>query len=432
MNLSSTMNDSLPREGVSRRSGSIEVNRRYLKDWITDSPAVRILPTTFFNFFCYLSIGLLLATLPGFVHHQLGLSPFWAGLAVSSQYLATLVTRPKAGSMTDLMGPRKTVLLGQMAGLLSGLCLIAAAALKSKTMACFTVLLISRLILGCGESCIATGSTTWGLGRAAPGYAAQTISWSGIASYGAMAAGAPIGIWLEARHGIGSIGMAVSVVFLLSLAGALPLPGVPIVHAARLPVLKVLSKVLLHGLVLAFATVGFAAIASFVTLYYASRQWTDPAHALVVFGSCFVVTRALFASTINRWDGFRVAALSLIVESVGLFILWLSTTPEMALVGAALSGSGFALVFPALGVEVVKTIADQNRGSALGVFTAFLDLAMGVTGPIAGLIVGRFGYSAVFLYGSGSAICAFVLTLFLYHLVREERASQRASRLLET
>jgi MFS family permease len=406
-----------------RRSGSIEVNRRYLQDWITDSPAVRIIPTTFFNFFCYLSIGLLLATLPGFVHHQLGLSPFWAGLAVSSQYLATLVTRPKAGSMTDIMGPRKTVLFGQLAGLLSGLCLIAAASLKSRTMACFTVLLISRLILGCGESCIATGSTTWGLGRAAPGYAAQTISWSGIASYGAMAAGAPIGIWLEARHGIGSIGVAVSGVFLLSLAGALPLHGVPILHAARLPVLKVLNRVLLHGLVLAFGTVGFATIASFTTLYYASRHWAYPAHALVVFGSCFIVTRLLFASTINRWDGFRVAALSFVVESVGLFILWLATTPEMALAGAALSGSGFALVFPALGVEVVKTIADQNRGSALGIFTAFLDLSMGVTGPVAGFIVGKFGYSAVFLYGSGSAICAFVLTLFLYHLVREGRVA---------
>src|SRR5580704_15924061 len=156
--------------------------------------------------------------------------------------------------MTDIMGPRSTVLLGQLAGLLSGLCVIAAASLKSKTMACFTVLLISRLILGCGESCIATGSTTWGLGRAAPGYAAQTISWSGIASYGAMAAGAPIGSWLEARYGIGSIGMAVSGVFLLSLAGALPLPGVPVLHAARLPVLKVLNRVLLHGLVLAFGT----------------------------------------------------------------------------------------------------------------------------------------------------------------------------------
>jgi predicted MFS family arabinose efflux permease len=113
---------------------------------------------------------------------------------------------------------------------------------------------------------------------------------------------------------------------------------------------------------------------------------------------------------------------SFIVESAGLFVLWSATTHDVALAGAALSGCGFALVFPALGVEALKTVADQNHGAALGVFTGFLDLAMGITGPIAGFIVGKFGYSALFLYGSGAAGCAFVLTLLLYHLVREPHA----------
>ncbi len=166
--------------------------------------------TDLFIVFYYLTIGLLLAVLPGFVHLHLGLSPLWAGVAISSQYLATLVSRPKAGRMTDVLGPRATVLVGQVVGLLSGLCLVAAASLQSKTMACFVVLLISRLILGCGESCVATGATTWGLGRVDPAYAAQVISWSGIAAYGAMAAGAPLGIWLETRYGLESIGVAAS------------------------------------------------------------------------------------------------------------------------------------------------------------------------------------------------------------------------------
>jgi hypothetical protein len=56
------------------------------------------------------------------------------------------------------------------------------------------------------------------------------------------------------------------------------------------------------------------------------------------------------------------------------------------------------------------------------VYTAFLDLAMGVTGPIAGFIIGKFGYSAIFLCGSGAASSACVLTLLLYHLVREPHA----------
>jgi hypothetical protein len=221
---------------------------------------------------------------------------------------------------------------------------------------------------------------------------------------------------------------------LLSLALALPLAGVPTVRGAHLAFSSVLGRVLLHGLGLSLSTVGFAAIASFTGLYYASRDWDDPALALILFGSCFIVTRLLLAGTINRWDGFRVAMVSFMVESGGLFVLWSARTHDVALAGAALSGCGFALVFPALGVEALKTVADQNHGAALGVYTAFLDLAMGITGPMAGFIVGRFGYSAIFLYGSGAAGCGFVLTVLLYHLVREPRArlSRKTLEPLET
>jgi hypothetical protein len=175
-------------------------------------------------------------------------------------------------------------------------------------------------------------------------------------------------------------------IWLLSLALALPLAGVPILRGVRLPFPTVLGKVLLHGLGLTFGTVGFAAIASFTTLYYASRHWTDPSLALVLFGGCFVVIRLLFAGAIVRWDRFRVAFVSFIAESAGLSVLWSATTHDMALAGAALSGCGFALIFPALGVEAVKTVADQNRGAALGVHTPFLDLAMAITGPLQDLL----------------------------------------------
>src|ERR1017187_9520444 len=406
----------------------------FLRHLIPTSTTIRIIHTSLFVFFYYLTIGLLLAVLPGFIHLHLGLSLFWAGVAISSQYVATLATRSNAGQMADVLGPRATVLVGQAVGLLSGLFLIVAASLQSKAVACFVVLLISRLILGCGESCVATGAITWGLGRVDATYAAQVISWSGIASYGAMAAGAPLGIWLETRYGLESIGVAALGESVPNLALALPVAGVPTLRGAHLAFSSVLGRVSPHGLGLTLGTVGFAAIATFTGLYYASRHWTDPALALMLFGTCFIVTRLLFASAINRWDGFRVAMVSFILESAGLFVLWSATTHDVALAGAGLSGCGFALVFPALGVEALKMVADQNHGAALGVYTAFLDLAMGITGPIAGVIVGNFGSPAVFLYGSGAASCAIMLTLLLYHLVREphERLSQERLEPLET
>jgi predicted MFS family arabinose efflux permease len=60
-------------------------------------------------------------------------------------------------------------------------------------------------------------------------------------------------------------------------------------------------------------------------------------------------------------------------------------------------------VFPALGVEALKRVLPANRGSAMGAFVAFLDIAYGLSGPAAGAIAGQFGYAAVYLFG---VVCA--------------------------
>jgi MFS family permease len=376
---------------------------------MVNSLTLRIVRTSLFIFFCYLIIGALLATLPGYVHLHLRFSTFWAGVGVSSQYVATLISRPKVGRMTDVLGPRTVVLLGQLACFLSGLLLLFAVTLEHNAIFCFVALLISRVALGCGESGVATGSTTWGLARVKSDRAAQVISWSGIASYGGMSIGAPLGIWLENAHGLIAISIAVIAVSLLNFAVALPVPGVPILRDEHLPFPEVLRKVFLDGLGLSLGTIGFGTIASFTTLYYASRHWDAPALAMTLFGVSFIATRLIFADTINRWGGIRVAMLSFVVESAGLLLLWSATSPDMARAGAALSGCGFALVFPALGVEAVNAVAESDRGSALGVYTALLDLALAITGPVAGFIIGNWGYPAIFLYGSAASACAFIL-----------------------
>jgi len=57
------------------------------------------------------------------------------------------------------------------------------------------------------------------------------------------------------------------------------------------------------------------------------------------------------------------------------------------------------LAFLALGVEALKTVADQNPG-----------LHSVCTGPIARFIVGKLGHSAIFLYSSGAGACASTTT----------------------
>jgi MFS family permease len=88
----------------------------------------------------------------------------------------------------------------------------------------------------------------------------------------------------------------------------------------------------------------------------------------------------------------------------------------MALAGAALTGFGNSLVFPALGVQAVERVSLENRGTALGVYTVFADVSFFMVGPVAGAIIGVFGYASVFLFALVCVLGALGIALILHRM----------------
>ncbi|CAM7919131.1 major Facilitator Superfamily protein [Escherichia coli 1-392-07_S3_C1] len=82
----------------------------------------------------------------------------------------------------------------------------------------------------------------------------------------------------------------------------------------------------------------------------------------------------------------------------------------MAKIGVLLAGAGFSLVFPALGVVAVKAVPQQNQGAALATYTVFMDLSLGVTGPLAGLVMSWAGVPVIYLAAAGLVAIALLLT----------------------
>ncbi|MFO5801834.1 MFS transporter, partial [Klebsiella pneumoniae] len=124
---------------------------------------LRIVSVVIFNFASYLTIGLPLAVLPGYVHDVMGFSAFWAGLVISLQYFATLLSRPHAGRYADLLGPKKIVVFGLGGCFLSGLSYLLAAWGSGWPLISLLLLCLGRVILGIGQRFAGTGSA---LGRA--------------------------------------------------------------------------------------------------------------------------------------------------------------------------------------------------------------------------------------------------------------------------
>ena len=175
---------------------------------------------------------------------------------------------------------------------------------------------------------------------------------------------------------------------------------------------SILIGVLPFGLALAIGGLGFGVIASFIALYFLHLNWQGASVALTIYGLSFVTARALFASLINRFGGYRCAVVSFLVEAIGLAVLAIPHRP-FAYLGSCLTGLGFSLIFPALGVEAANAFPPNVRGSVLGIYASFVDFSLFVAGPLAGLVISSYGYSVVFSCTAAAVVAAMGGTLWL-------------------
>ena len=362
----------------------------------------------------------MLAVLPTFAHSKLGVGAFVAGLMISLQYIATFVSRPRAGLMTDTIGPKKTVRYGLIACALAGLFVFLGALTVEHFYLSVTFFIFSRLAMGTGESLCSTGAIMWAIGSVGSERTAQVISLNGVATYGALAIGAPLGFMIEKSCGFWFVGFMILASSTTGYYFANRLPSTSTISGDRFSVGRILKKVTPFGISLALGGLGFGVIATFIALYFNHQEWKGAALALSIFGFVFVTTRLVFSNAIVRFGGFRVVQVSLLIEATGLIVLGLGRTSEIAYVAAGLIGLGFALVFPALAVEMVKDFPRSMHGSAIGIYTAFTDLSLFLTGPIAGLIIERYGYQNDFFLTAAAVISSLVLVFYLQFTHRHE------------
>jgi predicted MFS family arabinose efflux permease len=102
-----------------------------------------------------------------------------------------------------------------------------------------------------------------------------------------------------------------------------------------------------------------------------------------------------------------------LIEAAGLALIWAAPSAGVAFAGAVLTGLGYALVYPGLGVEAVRRVPPQSRGLAMGAYTAFFDLGIAVASPALGLIATGAGLQIAFLVSALIVLCAATVTLRL-------------------
>jgi MFS family permease len=373
-------------------------------------PLVRFAPAVLIIFCGYLTIGMPLVVLPLQIRDQLGLGSLTVGIAIGIQPLVTLVTRQLAGSLCDRKGPKLAMLAGGCCALAASLIYLFSAAVPIGASAAIAAIVAARVVHGLGESLLITGSLAWAIAMVGASNTGNVMVWAGIGMYGAVAVGAPLGLWLMTATWLGggfaAVGLVATICSLLAtLIGVLVAPIAP--HGGkRLPFIQVAFRIAPFGAGLMLATLGFGGIAAFAALDFQSKGWPGAGFVLAGFGAAYIATRVLFGHWPDRFGGARVALGSLTIEACGQVLLWLAPIPAVAFTGAIMTGVGFSLVFPSFGIEAVKQVSAADRGSSLGAYVAFFDLGFALAGPVTGLIASALGYPPVFAFGAMSAIVA--------------------------
>src|SRR6266704_2284045 len=355
-----------------------------------------LLPIMATVFIAFLVIGIAMPVLPLHVHRGLELSTFVVGLVAGSQFAASLFSRLWAGRHSDSRGAKHAVVTGLLLAAVAGLLYLLSLRFVSKPEISVTILLLGRALLGAGESFIITGAQSWGLALAGPQNTGRVLARMGTAMYAAFALGAPAGTALYASYGFDAIALATTLLPLATLMLVWPLRRVAPTARGRPAFSKVVSAVWMPGVGLALSSVGLGAVTAFVALLFAARGWTVWP-AFTTFAVAFIFARVVFGHLADRIGGAKVALVSVLIEAVGQALIWLAPWSALALIGAALTGFGYALAYHGFGVEAVRRAPPESRGLAMGAYTAFLDVALGLASPALGLIAGVADIGAVFL-----------------------------------
>ncbi len=219
------------------------------------------------------------------------------------------------------------------------------------------------------------GMINWAIGLMGHARSGRVMSLVGMGLYGAFAAGGPLSLAL--MHRLGFAG-------LMGICTMLPLLGLIVIHrfpavtphaGQRESVWRIIGRIWRLGAVVGLQGVGFAVLGTFFTLYFLSRGWPYAGLGLTCFGAGFVLVRLLCGHLPDQIGGTPVAIAALAVEACGQYLLWLAPEPWLAFVGALFTGLGCSMVYPAMGSEVVKQVPAHLRGTAMGGFVAFQDLA---------------------------------------------------------
>ena len=341
--------------------------------------------------------------LPGLLKSW-GAGPTLVGVVISTMAVSAIVVRPWVGWWMDERGRRSVIIAGCI---LHALSCFAYLGLDGIGVAVFVV----RIVQGIADAMIFSAFFTVAADLVPAKRRTEGIAIFGVSGMLPISLGPLIGDFILADHGYRELFWVVSVLGVVALGAALLIPETRPAHAEppsglwkaiRLPTLRPLW---MAGIVFALSLTSY-----FVFLKnHAEREALGTISTFFTPYAITAVALRLVAGWIpDRVGPRRMLFPSMILLSVGIAGLGLATSPAHVMAMGVLCGLGHAYTFPILSTLIVERTPEQDRGSALTIFTALFDVGMLLGGPMLGAVVESVSAPFMFFVAAGISLAGLI------------------------
>ena len=364
-----------------------------------DGPFWALIGATFLGF---LGMGTVLPAMGPHIVYDLGGSDQTVGLVIGIFSFVALGARLVSGPLADRRGRKIAFLTG----------------LGSCAVAGFTYLLplgipgayLGRMFQGLGEACLYTGAATWVVEAGGIERGSQALGYLSSGIWGGISAGPVVGHWLGSFQRAAAM-QAITAIVAFVIVARVREHYHPAPHDQ--PHNWRLAELLPSGLAVGFVNVHYPVITGFLILHLRSHGNSGPT-AFSAYALLMLVSRFFLGSLPDRLPASLTFYGGLAGMAAGLILLAAAPAPYLAIGAASLLGFGFSFPWSSIAATVLRKTPSHQRGSTVGVLSAFYDLFVGSSAFAAGAVATHFGYAEAFVMAAVALAAAAVAGTFVF------------------
>jgi MFS family permease len=341
------------------------------------------------TFLAFLGIGTVLPGMALHIRHDLGGSDQTVGFVIGTFSVVALISRFVSGPLADKKGRKLAFLTGLASCGAAGLAYLVPLGLPGAYL--------GRCLQGFGEACLYTGAAAWAVEAAGIHRSGRALGFVSTGIWGGISAGPVIGQFLGSfeRAAALQVVAAVAAFVLLSRVEEHYVP-----HPGKVPRIWLPKSLIFPGLAVGFTNVQYPVVAGFLILHLAQHGGGGPA-GFSAYALMVLLSRFFLGGLPDRLRPEITYYAGLGAMAVGTAIIAFTTGPVLSIAGAAILGLGFSFPWASVATTVLKRVESHQRGSAVGVLSAFYDLFVGASSFLAGALADHFGYRSAFLLALG-------------------------------